>query len=231
MNFWDLPMYSARMSARLVGVSKDRVRRWVKGYDFKYSLDSEIKKISQKPLIQRDYKGGSPFITFVELIDLLFVKQFLDFGFTLQKIRRALQEAEENIGHKHFARETFFTDGHDIYLQVCENKNANGLLELFSNGQWVISPIIEDLSTRIDFDEINHHANRWYPLGKEGLIIIDPQVLFGKPTIVGHRIATDNIYNLYLGENKNIKSVCDWMNLNENEAEAAISFEEMLIAA
>jgi hypothetical protein len=78
------------MTARLVGVSKDRVRRWVKGYDYSYSSADEIHKVKKAPVIQREYKGGSPYITFFELIDLLFVKQFLSWIFT-QKIRNALK--------------------------------------------------------------------------------------------------------------------------------------------
>ena len=231
METYELPMYSARMAAKLVGISKDRVRRWVKGYDFRYTLPNRIRKVSQKPVIQRDYEGDSPYITFIELIDLLFVKEFLVRGFSLQKIRNALHEVENNIGHKHFANETFFIDSKSIYLKVKNLPKNSAILELLSDGQWVIEPFIRDLSLKVDFNEVNHIANRWYPLGRKGLIIIDPKISFGRPTIIQRGIATDNIYDLYLGESKNIKNVCEWMNLEVKEVEAAVFFEEKLNAA
>ena len=231
MDIWNYPMYSARMTSRLVGVSRDRVRRWVKGYDFSYQTTDRLHTVSKNPVIQREAKGDSPFSTFIEMVDLLFVRQFLDHGVSLQKIRNALIEAQELIGHKHFAYETFFTDGKNIFLQVKNKDNASAIMELLSEGQWVIASIIQELSSRLDFNEINQLANRWYPNGRDGLIVVDPRISFGKPTVLHRGIATSNIYDLYLGENESIDAVCHWMEIDRKEAEAAISFERNLLAA
>jgi uncharacterized protein (DUF433 family) len=169
------------------------------------------------------------YASFYDLIDLLFVKKFLDYGVSLQRIRKALKEAEELIGGHHFAQRSFFTDGRNIYLKV--KNDADALLELLSGGQWVIAPIIRQLAHRIDFDQPTGLAQRWYPLGPKGLIVLDPRISFGKPTLRGRGIATANVYDLFLGENESIGRVCSWMNLKNKEVEAAIKFERFLAAA
>jgi uncharacterized protein (DUF433 family) len=64
-----------------------------------------------------------------------------------------------------------------------------------------------------------------------GDIVVDPTISFGRPIIKNRAVLTSNIYDLYLGENKNIKKVCSWMKLNVNEVEAAVKFEQSLVAA
>ena len=230
MYVWDIPMYAAPMVGRLAGLSIGRVRRWLQGYDYTYlagRLD-ELRAGHQEPVVRRAKATDSTYASFLDLIDLLFVKKFLDHGVSLQRIRKALYEAEELIGGHHFAQRSFFTDGRNIYLQVKEN--ADALLELLSGGQWVIAPVIMELAHQIDFDMPTGFAQRWYPLGPNGLIVLDPRISFGKPTLVGRGVATANIYDLFLGEGENVKSVCSWMNLERKEVQAAVTFERQLAA-
>jgi len=58
------------------------------------------------------------------------------------------------------------------------------------------------------------------------IIIIDPEIQGGDPTIKGHGIRTAVVYDLWLGEKKQIKPVCEWFNITEEEAIAAIDYEE-----
>ena len=231
MDVWDAPMYAAAMAGRLVGLGAWRVRRWLQGYDYTYSAGplGELKTVHKEPIIRRSTTAESSYASFLDLIDLLFVKRFLDYGLTLQKIRKALREVEELLGGNHFARHSFFTDGKKIYIQV-KNK-ADALLELLSGGQWVIATIIKQLAQQIEFDEPGGFAQRWYPLGKNGLVVIDPRISFGKPTIVDRGIATTNVYDFYIAERKKINRVSSWLNLNRKEVEAAITFEQQLATA
>jgi uncharacterized protein (DUF433 family) len=165
----------------------------------------------------------------LDLIDLLFVNKFLKYGISLQRIRKALNEANNILGGHHFAQRNFFTDGKNIYLQVKDE--ADALLELLSGGQWVIEKFIKELSHQIKFDEPTGFAKQWYPFGKNGLIVLDPKFSFGQPTIVGKGISTANVYDLFMGERKRIKKVCSWLSLREQEVRAAVNFESRLKAA
>ena len=61
------------------------------------------------------------------------------------------------------------------------------------------------------------------------IIIIDPEIQGGDPTIKGHGIRTAVVYDLWLGEKKQIKPVCEWFRITEEKAMAAIKYEEELI--
>jgi len=220
---YDIPMYSAAEASRLVGLSATRVRRWLKGY--KYSYENQIHQ--QSPIIHRQDLQDS-YASFLNLIELLFVKRFVDYGISLQKVRKALDEASEIVGTKHFAHQCFFTSGNVIYLKVKEQGNA--ILQLLSGGQWVIPSIIQQLAYQIVFDDFTSLARRWYPMGTDGLIVLDPYISFGRPSIVSRGIATSNIFDFYMAENKSMKRLCSWMNLTPQEAKAAVNFEEYLAA-
>lgn len=233
MDAWDIPMYPAATAARLVRLHVDRVRRWLIGYDYSYFAGPEgnTRTAHKGPVIKRDKSAESSYASFLDLIDLLFVKEFLHQGISLQKIRKALKEAEELINEHHFAQRRFFTEGKSIYLELKENNEGDALLELLSGGQWVFASIIKDLAHRIDFDQPTGFARRWYPLGREGLIVLDPGISFGKPTLIGRGVATANIYDMFLAERENVQHVCSWMDLKRPEVEAAVTFESQLAAA
>jgi len=216
----EAPIYYPAEVARFVKIHPSRVHRWLKGYEYTY--ESYRKK--QKPIIKVIPKN---YASFLDLVDLLFVKRFLDYGISLQKLRKALEEAKEILGTDHFARESFFTDGKYICLQVRDKGDA--ILELLSGGQWVISNIIKQLAHQIDFDQITALACRWFPLEKNRLVVLDPNRSFGRPIIERTGVPTETIYNLYLAEKKKIKPVCNWMSLSYDEVEAAIKFEEYLL--
>jgi len=181
------------------------------------------------PIVVRTQTPSESYASFLDLIDLLFVKRFLDRGISLQKIRKALVEAERLLGGHHFAQRSFFTDGRNIFLQVKDD--AEALLELLSNGQWVIAPLIKELAHQIDFDRPSGLAQRWYPLGPKGMVVLDPAISFGNPTIVGRGVSTAVVYDNFLAEKERIKKVSKWMELDQKEVLAAIEFEQKLKVA
>jgi uncharacterized protein (DUF433 family) len=165
----------------------------------------------------------------LDLIDLLFVKSFVEYGVSIQKLRRALAEAEELLGDRHFARRRFWTNGRNIYLEIQDRSDA--LLQLLANGQWAIAPIIQQIAHSIDFQEESGLAERWYPLGRKEPIVIDPLIAFGAPALVDRGLETANIYDLFKAEGERADAVCSWMNLSRPQLDAAIRFEEKLKAA
>jgi uncharacterized protein (DUF433 family) len=229
-NILEAPNYSLAEASRLVGISVYRVRRWLKGYEYTYKITggNEIREGHQNAIVHFSDTKEAPYASFLDIIEMLFVKRFLDHGFSLQKIRKAIDEAVDFLGTPRFARNVFFTDGSKIYLQM--SSSGRNILTLMSRGQWAIAPIIVQLSEKIDFHNVTGLATRWYPLGIDGLIVVDPQISFGRPTIMGRGITTENIYDLYLGENKQIDSVSHWLDLPKNEAQAAVEFEYSLFA-
>ena len=223
MYVWDMPRYSPTEAGRIVQLSKGRVTRWLVGYEY----ELEGGRAKQKPVLSRD--SDSSYASFLDLIDLLFVKRFLDFGFSLQKIRKALAEAEKINGGHHFAQRSFMTDGREIFLWV-KNNNSKDLIQLFTGGQWVISDFIVDLAKQIDFDEETGFAEKWFPNGKDGRVVLDPRISFGAPTIVGKGVRTSNIYDFFIAEKESLERTGQWHGITENDVAAAVEFEVALAA-
>jgi len=207
-----------------VGLTAPRVRRWLQGYG--YSYGGTVRHLP--PVLHGGRANGTSYASFLDLVDLLFVKRFLDDGFSLQKVRRALEEAHEILGTRHFARQKFFADGSSIYLQVRDRGKA--IVELLSGGQWVIAPVIRQLARQIDFESTEGLARRWYPLGREKPVVLDPFVSFGAPSIAGRGVKTANVHDLFVAENESLASVRAWWDLTDSEIEAAVEFEVGLAA-
>ncbi|MBI5868191.1 MAG: hypothetical protein HZB43_07895 [candidate division Zixibacteria bacterium] len=227
----DTPIYSPAMAARLVALRPERVRRWLEGYQYRYTPPRGVVSQTRQraPVVARHGTRGSRFASFLDLIDLLFVKRFVEAGISLQRLRLALDEATKLIGDDHFAQEKFWTNGKDIYVQVKDDSVA--LMQLLSRGQWVIAPVIKQTALQIDFSEVTGLAEKWFPLGRAKRVVLDPNIAFGSPCLLGRGIETANIYDLYKAEKENLKAVCSWMNLHEREVLDAVEFERMLEAA
>lgn len=229
MEVLEAPRYNPATTARLVQLNRQRVSRWLKGYEFTYSTKMGERKSKKPPVIRRSSSDWKHYASFLDLIDLLFVKQFLEEGIPLQKLRKAFVEAANIIGGYHFAQRYFFTNGRSIYLDLKDQKEeAKELLELLSGGQWVIAPVIKQVSRQIKFDESTGYAKRWYPLGRDGRVIIDPNISFGRPTIVNRGVATSSIYDLYIAEGEDYSTISNLMGLDHSEVEEAVFFEDRL---
>lgn len=231
MNILEVPRYTAAYAGRLSGLRSERVGRWLHGYRYQYStLDNSPILKEKEPVIERGKSTGTTHASFLDLIDLLFVKHFIKRGFSLQKIRKALIEAKGITGDHHFAHRSFFTDGSEIYLQIKDRKDT-ALLQLLSGGQWVIKDIIKQLATQIDFQEETGFAEKWYPLGKHKQIVLDPNICFGSPILIGRGIRTENVFDIFTAEHGKSKDLSKWLDISLQELQAAVSFERILVNA
>ena len=227
MTYCTAPAYPAAEAGRLVGLHPARVRRWLKGYTYRSA--STLRR--QPPVVRRERKtANSSYVSFLELVELLFVKQFLDHGISLQRIRMALAEAARILSTIHLAhRRVFLADSTDVFLRVQDKGDA--ILHLLSGGQWTIAPVIQELAKQIDFfDPPDEYARRWYPRGPDGLVVIDPVVSFGSPSLKGRGISTANVYDFFVAENCSHQAVKEWWGITGAEVEAAVDFERGLAA-
>lgn len=223
------PSYPLAEASRLVGISKGRISRWLRGYKYSYALMGGVQIEKKKEsVVQRTRRNESTQVSFLELIDLLFVKRFLDKNFTLQYIRKLLDDSYQYLDTPHFASARFITRGKEVFLgnKTLDSK-AKFLIKLLTDGQHAFPEIIEPMGEQIDFEDVTGFslATRWYPSGKDGDIVVDPQISFGQPTLIGHRITTANLFDLYLGEEKKIDKVSGLFGLPINKVNSAIEFE------
>lgn len=73
-------------------------------------------------------------------------------------------------------------------------------------------------------------AHKFYPLGKEKSIVINPEKQFGKPIIENTNIITETIYDYYLGGDSK-EFIARLYNISTQNVEDAIDFFEIKDAA
>ena len=224
INILNAPSYSIAEAGRLVNIKPWTVRRYLQGYEYDYYNS----RTAQPPVVKSDKSDRTIYASFLDLIDLIFVREFMRRGFGLPTLRRALDEARDRLGTPHFARSIFFTSGSsEIILKLPQD---GSMIALLTGGQSAMPQIVETLSDKLEFEDVTGFGfvKKWYPRGVREHIVIDPEISFGRPTLEGRAVPTHNIYDLYLGEKKNIEPVSTWFNIPAPELNSAIIFEQNL---
>jgi uncharacterized protein (DUF433 family) len=127
-----------------------------------------------------------------------------------------------------FAIRKMFTDGKSIFAEIAQKENISSLLDLI-NRQYQFEEIIEPiLYGHIDFDNLDF-AEKWWPMGRDEGIVLDPSRNMGQPILSKYNIKTELIYELYK-TNHSINEISDWYELDKNSIETAINFEDQLVA-
>jgi uncharacterized protein (DUF433 family) len=127
-------------------------------------------------------------ISFRDLIELRFVKAFVDAGVGLLAIRNCLAFARECVNDdRPFSTRRFKTDGKTIFLESMERSGETKLLDL-KRHQYVFSHVIE--RTFRDLDIEDDTVARWRPFKGKQSIIIDPNRAFGQPIAARFGIPT-----------------------------------------
>jgi len=227
LTYFGKGIYTLPTAAKILKINPQKMRRWVNGYTFYKN------KVSQpgKPLINIEFGRDSSdtVISFLDLAELLFISKFIHYGISVQKIRKAANTASKILKTDHpFALQKMYTDGRSIFAELAQKENDTSFLDLLDS-QYELREIIDStLLGCIDFNEYNH-AKRWWPLGKEGSIVLDPERNMGQPILNKYNVRTELLYGLFR-TNHSISEICDWYELDENEVIVAIEYEKGLVA-
>ena len=104
-------IYTLPEAARLTGTSLETARRWTVGYrqgekSYPALFDREF-----------DWFEERAFLSFLDLVELYFIQQFVAHGVPTQHVRAAAQKAAEIIGDSHpFASTRFGAIGRKVVL-------------------------------------------------------------------------------------------------------------------
>lgn len=222
MKLTGLGLYTFSEAARLIGSNTAELRRWL-------GSSSRVAK-SNNPLWKTELaESNLDGISFHDLLELRFVKEFRAAGVSLQTIRIAAGNARELYNSDYpFTCRRFQTDGKTIFSEALRKTQEYELLDL-KKKQLAFNEIIRpSLYHCIDFGE-NDLALRWYPT-KNKQVALDPSIAFGKPIVHAVGLRTDILYESYLAEEKDRKLVARIFNIPTKAVEEAIRFEERLAA-
>ena len=166
--------------------------------------------------------GKDPFVSFQDLVELLFVSRFVQRGVRLQVVREAAQAANEMFGEERYAftLRRFETDGRRIFAKF-EAGDDKHMIDL-ARKQHVFEEVFAPLLHQLDYGD--RYATRWWPLGKDGHIVLDPTRAFGRPTVDRFGIATSTLAESAVAW-KSVQRVADWYEVPVSTVEAAVAFE------
>jgi uncharacterized protein (DUF433 family) len=225
-------IYARAEAARLLKVTPSRLRRWVQGYTYWYASHGKRREGSQPPVVQPDLPTirGTIALSFIELMELRVVRALVGRGLSLQHVRRAANLASSDFGTTHpFAVRRVFTDGRSIFATLAAD--LPDLVELSRRGikQIIAGGVLEPLLDEIDFDSDSALAGRWWPLGKQEPIVLDPRVAFGAPVVAGTRLRTITIAGM--AHKANADAIARIYGIESKAVHAALKFEKALLAA
>jgi len=219
MNFENKPklglgIYTASEIAQILRVPYAKVYTWMNKY-----WDGKLgNKYGSRYSWQTEGTRAVSFHTFIEFyIMMRFAeagvkpKQVLKAHNELVKMYKtafpfALKEVLEGIN----------SDGKLIYL-----KTKEGIIELNGTKQFNLN-IIQLFFVNLDFDK-NNLASRFWPMGKEKSILVDPERRFGHPVVDGKNIFPEVIFNHHKAGDP-IKYIAYVYDLSEDEVQHALEY-------
>lgn len=215
--------YQPAEAAKLIGVSSQRIKRWLEGYTS--GSGSNAKR--QPPLWQSRYSEYDEcYFGFLDLIEIRFVDAFVKAGLSIQAVRILLSRARE-IAKSDYPLSTheFKTDGRTIFLEVWQADEARTID--VKNGQHAFHAIVKPSFRDLDFTADS--VTKWYVDGRNKQISIDPNLAFGQPVVDQTAIPTARLWEAFQAEG-NLKSVARQFEISQTQARHAIEFEHRLAA-
>ena len=208
------PRYTYAEADRLAGVSRGTARRWLSGYTYRDGAGQSVSVPSITP-------GGSEAgaVSFLDVVEIVAIGGLKDAGFSLRAIRQIVRNCQEILGvqrplttlkFKIGGREVFVDRG-DVLVEVGRHKRMQAWNE-------VLAPFLGGL------DYTNGIASRWWPLGREVPIVVDPNYGHGLPVVEGAGVRTEIIRERAEAGDL-IQQIASDFNLDCTEVERALQFE------
>ncbi|MBM3500055.1 MAG: hypothetical protein FJX74_15450 [Armatimonadetes bacterium] len=224
-------LYTPAETAHLLGVPYSTVRRWVDGYTF---ASREASRRSPAVVHRElDETNVERLLTFLDLMELHFVRMFRQYGVSMPVIRAAAAEGARLFGTDHpFAVRRFSTDGTRIFAVLEQHPpagvSASKLMEELHACQLVFMDMVEPFLK--DADIAHEEIARYWPLGKGKCVVIDPRRGLGKPIDCASGVRTFALYEAFLGT-ADERAVAAWYGVSLKAVRSAIEFEKRLAAA
>jgi uncharacterized protein (DUF433 family) len=208
------PLYSYADADYLAHVTRGTSKRWIEGYQY---WDKHGERVVQPPITPGTDGHGA--ISFIDLVEIAAIGRLRSVSFSLKSIRRIVSNCQELL---HVSRPLttlkFKTDGREIFVD-----QGDVLLEVEKRkGQRAWSDFLEPFLEELDYGP--EFARRWWPLGKDKPIIVDPDYGHGFPVIKNSGVRTEIILERFQAGDLNDQIAKDF-NISEIEVERALQFE------
>jgi len=226
-SYFNTGIYSIRDAAQLTGVSTGRIRRWLRGYRYR----SRKKAYASPPLWRGQWEpiDHAFALGFLDLIEIRFVDAFLKAGVSWATLREARERAGEMFKGSHpFCTHGFMTDGRAIFVEMHRETGEPSLLEIVRRQQ-VFAQILRPFLKELEFAE-GRGMVRWWPLGTQRQVVLDPTRNFGRPIVDRRGVPTEVLAKAAAACGGSLAEVSRWYEVPQAEIRDAVEFEQRLAA-
>ena len=204
-------LYSLADASRLLKTPRRTLSRWVEGYV--QELRDGIKNYA--PVIAR---GEDEFLTFGDLVELLYVRGFRNEGVELAEIRHTAAKFRNNWDTPYpFATKRFATSGRKLLIEL------GGQWQHAMTGQH--EAFFEELGRQLV--HVGDLTAEWRPLGLDRSVVLNPDRSFGKPIDDISGTHTFVLAQAMIAEN-DVEKVAWWYGTSTDAVDDAREFEASL---
>jgi uncharacterized protein (DUF433 family) len=202
-------LYTRREAARLAGLRPERITLWVR---------SLARNPSDRPLT----------LSFFDLLEIAFVRTFLDLGLPMRTIRHATIEGSHLFGVAHpFCLRRFQTEGRELFARVAETAGERARLHSARGG---FPTVVRSMFKQIAYDSVSEMAAMWWLRGRDVPVLLDPTRAFGTPIVARRGVPTHVLAGpVEAGDSPEL--VGNWFEVPVGDVRAAVAFERSLQAA
>lgn len=216
-------IYSLTEATRLTRVPTERIVRWTRGYRFRIGTTWH----DSPALIAGANRSeeGQPFLNFGDLIELRFLEALKARGLSIPAIRIASERARDAfMTDRPFSSRRFTTVGRMILTEVQDELGETALWNLVKD-QYELRHVIAPLLNGLEYDDNGDDSpTRWWPLGRRGLVVVDPARRFGDPIVARPGIPTRILWHA-VGAEGSIEAAANWYEVTPRAVRAAVAFE------
>jgi uncharacterized protein (DUF433 family) len=221
-NWQTLPAYTVSDAAKLAGTTAPTVRRWVLGNEIE-PVFGEQSSSAEQPVE----------ISFLMLTEIVVAVKFRRSNVRLDTIRRAHQFARDffKVAHPFAFKEFEALGGHVMHEFSIQNGGPALYRAVDTEGMQPALPMpVLQRVHELDFANEQTYAARWFLLGREIPVVVDPRFAAGRPSIAGRGIRAKTILTRFFSVGESISALAEDFELDTDVIELIIRNKEALAA-
>ena len=208
------PLYTIPEAAHLARVSPSTVRSWLYGAEDRESLFDAL---------------PAPMVSFLQLIEVVVAANFRKAErVSLARLRNAYLNAKHILSLDYpFAYERLEAVGGHIVRILHTEKPSTSYQAVDEPSQWTLPGLLAEVKRHIRYED--QLAARWYPVGDEVPIVIDPRVTSGIPTIQDRGVTVHAIRKRFLA-GQEMAFIARDFEIDKSIVEYAVRYGEQIAA-
>jgi len=213
-------IYSIPDAAAILHMPVNKVRTWVKKY-WELEFVKDLNNYGGYTWGEQREKA----FNFLTLIEIIAVDSFREIGVSFTNIKLAHVQLSDILGTPYpFAHAELMSDGKRVFFEL-----DTSLLELDKKQQFSFTKLVAPYCKKIDFQEKTNLAERYWPLGKDHNVVVDPLHSFGQPIITGTNTTAEAVMNM-LKAGESMELIASVYEVNRKDVEDVQAFMKRLAA-